>query len=198
METDIKILTPANYMTNLSTHQLIIILNVQHNNHMTPTLIFGLTSLGVFHTIVSLVAVIAGALSLIRNGKISWDNFLGKTFVITTVIVCFTGFGIFQHGGFGKPHVLGIITLLTLGVAWAASKGTLGTASPFIERVGYSLTFFFHIVPAITEAATRLPLDAPFASSPDDPRIQVAIGVCFILFIVGAILQVKKMRAQAS
>ncbi len=165
---------------------------------MSPTLIFGLTSLGVFHTIISLVAVAAGAIALIRDGKISWDNSLGKTYVVTTVIVCLTGFGIFQHGGFGKPHVLGIITLLTLGVVWAASKGSLGKTSRYIERVGYSLTFFFHIVPAVTESATRLPLDAPLASSPDDPRIQMVIGICLVLFLIGAILQVRKMRAQAS
>ena len=163
---------------------------------MSPTLIFGLTSLGVFHTIISLIAVATGAIALIRDGRISWDNSLGKTYVVTTIIVCLTGFGIFQHGGFGKPHVLGIITLVTLGVVWAASKGSLGKASQYIERVGYSLTFFFHIVPAVTESATRLPLDAPLASSPDDPRIQMVIGVCFVLFLIGAVLQVRKMQSQ--
>jgi len=163
---------------------------------MSPTVLFGLTSLGVFHTLISLVAVATGAISLIRDGKISWNNSLGKIYVVTTIIVCVTGFGIFQHGGFGKPHVLGIITLITLGVVWAASKGSLGKASLYIERVGYSLTFFFHIVPAITESATRLPLDAPLASSPDDPRIQMAIGICLVLFLIGAVLQVRKMRTE--
>jgi uncharacterized membrane protein len=163
---------------------------------MSPTVIFGLTSLGVFHTLISLVALATGAIVLIRDGKISSDNVLGKTYIVATVIVCLTGFGIFQHGGFGKPHVLGIITLITLGVVWAASKGKLGKASPYIERVGYSLTFFFHIVPTITESATRLPLSAPLASSPEDPRIQMASGICFIIFLIGATLQVRKMRAQ--
>ncbi len=74
---------------------------------MSPTLIFGLTSHGIFHTIISLVAVATGAIALIRDGKISWDNSLGKTFVITTVVVCLTGFGIFQHGGFGKTPCAG-------------------------------------------------------------------------------------------
>jgi hypothetical protein len=163
---------------------------------MSPTLIFGLTSLGAFHTIISLIAVATGGISLIRDGKISWDNSLGKTFVVTTVIVCLTGFGIFQHSGFGKPHILGIITLVTLGVVWIASKGTLGKSSPYIERVGYSLIFFFHIVPSVTESATRLPLDAPLASSPEDPRIQMVIGICFVLFLIGAVLQVRKMQVE--
>lgn len=158
-------------------------------------MIFGLTPLGVFHTLISLVAVATGAISLIRNGKISWDNSLGKTYVVTTIIVCLTGFGIFQHGGFGKPHALGVITLIVLGVVYAANRKSFGKLSAYIETIGYSMTFFFHIVPAITETATRLPLDAPLASSPEDPNIKMAIGISFVLFLIGAIVQVRKMRA---
>ncbi|TMG93658.1 MAG: hypothetical protein E6H72_04325, partial [Betaproteobacteria bacterium] len=79
---------------------------------------FGLTPLGVIHTAISLIAVAAGLIALIRDKEISPRNMLGKTYVITTVITCLTGFGIFQHGGFGKPHTLGIITLIVLAVAY--------------------------------------------------------------------------------
>lgn len=158
----------------------------------------GLTPLGTFHTAVSLIAVATGGFALIRDGKISWDNRLGKIYVVTTVIVCLTGFGIFQHGGFGKPHVLGIITLLVLGIAFAAGKKIMlfRRLSPYIELVSYSMTFFFHVVPGITETATRLPLGAPLASGPEDPQIQMAIGVCLVLFLIGATLQVRKLRSR--
>jgi len=155
---------------------------------------YGLTSLGVFHTLVSLVAIVTGAIALIRDKKITWDNGIGKIYIISTIIVCLTGFGIFQHGGFGKPHVLGIITLLTLAVAFMARNKSLGTKSVYIETISFSATFFFHIVPGITETATRLPLDAPLASSPEDPNIQMAIGICFVLFLIGAFLQVKSLK----
>ena len=152
---------------------------------------FGLTSLGIVHTAISLVAVAAGAISLIRQKEITWNNSIGKTYVITTILTCLTGFGIFQHGGFGKPHALGIITLLVLGLIYLAQKANqpLGKLSPYIEKIAYSMTFFFHLVPAITETTTRLPLDNPIASSPDDPLITTSIGICFLLFIVGATLQ---------
>ena len=83
---------------------------------------FGLTPLGVVHTAISLVAVIAGVIALVRDGRISSGNGLGKLYVITTALTCLTGFGIFQHGGFGKPHMLGIITLVVLAAAWAAGR----------------------------------------------------------------------------
>ena len=157
---------------------------------------YGLTSLGVFHTLVSLLAVATGALALIRDKKITWDNGIGKIYIISTIIVCLTGFGIFQHGGFGKPHVLGIIMLITLAVAFMARNKSFGKRSIYIETVSFSTTFFFHIVPGITETATRVPLSAPLASSPEDSNIQMAIGISFIVFIIGAILQVMSLRKQ--
>ncbi len=60
---------------------------------------FGLTQLGMIHTAISLVAVAAGLIALVRDKEISPRNMLGKVYVITTVLVCLTGFGIFQHGG---------------------------------------------------------------------------------------------------
>jgi uncharacterized membrane protein len=158
-----------------------------------------LTSLGLFHTAISLIALATGIIALVRDQEITWNNLVGKIYVITTVITCLTGFGIFEHGGFGKPHALGIITLLVLVLAFiAGSKSNpFGKASPYIKTVSYSATFFFHIVPAITETATRLPSDAPLASGPDDPNIQMVIGICLVLFIIGATLQVMKLRKKA-
>ena len=96
----------------------------------------GLTPLGTFHTAISLIAVASGAIALVRDKEISPRNLLGKTYVITTVITCLTGFVIFQHGGFGKPHVLGIITLVVLGVAGVAGTTQLfGRASRYVETV---------------------------------------------------------------
>jgi uncharacterized membrane protein len=158
----------------------------------------GLTTLGILHTAISVVAVATGAISLIRDKKISWKNLIGKIYVITTIVVCLTGFGIFQHGGFGKAHVLGIITLLVLGFALLAGKSTrpFGRLSLYMETVAYTTTFFFHLVPGITETATRLPVSAPLASGPDDPHVQKAIGICFLLFLIGVIMQVLKLRAK--
>src|SRR6187551_342140 len=139
---------------------------------MAPTNMLGLTTLGTFHTAIALIALGAGFVALFRYKEISLRTMAGQIYVLTTVIVCLTGFGIFQHGGFGKPHVLGIITLIVIGAAFAAGEKTklFGRFSPFVETVCYSMTFFFHFIPTITESATRLPLDAPLASSPEDPR----------------------------
>src|SRR5204862_7094186 len=121
----------------------------------------GLTSLGIVHTIISLVAVAAGLIALIRDREISSRDRIGKLYVITTILTCLTGFGIFQHGGFGKPHALGIITLLVLGAAAVAERSRFfGRLSRYVAAVSYSPTLFFHMIPAVTETTTRLPAGA--------------------------------------
>ena len=159
---------------------------------------FGLTQLGVVHTLISLVAVVAGAILLVRDGAIGSRTSLGKTYVWTTVLTCLTGLGIFQHGGFGKPHVLAIITLVVLGIAALAGRSRVfGRASPYVETVGYSATFLFHMIPAITETATRLPLGAPLLKSSEAPELQTATGVLLVLFLIGAGVQIARLRSRS-
>jgi len=157
---------------------------------------FGLTPLGVVHTAISLVAVVAGILAFFRYGKISLSNTVGKVYVAATALTCLTGFGIFQHGGFGKPHALGIITLVVLGVAVLAGRTSLlGRASAYVETVSYTATFLFHMVPGITETSTRLPLGAPLLPNADAPELKTATGVLLVLFVMGAAYQVWRLRA---
>jgi len=156
----------------------------------------GITTFGWVHTMFSLIAVASGIISFIRYGAILWDTKVGKSYVYMTILTCLTGFFIFHHGGFGKPHVLGIITLIILSTALAAGEKIklFGRVSPYIETVCYSMTFFFHLIPGVTETTTRLPVGAPLASGPEDPLIQKAVGIAFTLFLIGATLQVIRLR----
>ncbi len=101
---------------------------------------FGLTQLGVIHTAISLIAVAAGLIALVRDKEISPRNILGKVYVITTVL--------------------------------------------------------FHLIPGITETTTRLPLGAPLLPNAEAPALQAASGALFVLFVIGAALQVRRTRAK--
>lgn len=158
-------------------------------------MILGLTNLGAVHTLISLVAIGAGAWAFVRDKAIVPDNSLGKTYVWATVLTCLTGFGIFQRGGFGAPHALGILTLLVLALAAVAWRGKLfGAASAYIATASYSLTYFFHMIPGFTETFSRLPVGAPFFTGPEDPKLQKVIGVVFVVFLVGATVQLIRLH----
>lgn len=160
---------------------------------------FGLTPLGTFHTAISLIALIAGVVALARYKEISSRSTSGWVFVAGTILSCLTGFGIFQHGGFGNPHVLGVVTLVVLGIALLAERaGWFRRASRYVATVGYSLSFFFHFIPGTVETLTRFPAGPPYLSDPDDPKAQPIIGVFFLLFLIGATLQVLRLRRASS
>src|SRR5687767_3977178 len=154
----------------------------------------GLTTLGIVHTAISLVALAAGIIALVRDKEITSRNFIGKLYIWTTLLTCLTGFPIMQHGGFGKPHALGIITLVVLVVAALAGKSKFGRTSRYIETISYSATFFFHWIPTVVETTTRLPVGAPLITNRDGPELQAATGVLFLLFVIGATLQARRLR----
>jgi uncharacterized membrane protein len=158
-------------------------------------MILGLTPLGAIHTLISLVAVGAGIWAFVRDKAIVPDTSLGKTYVWATALTCLTGFGIFQHGGFGAPHALGIITLLVLALAtFAWRRKPHGAAWAYVATACYSLTFFFHMIPGFTETFTRLPAGEPLFSGPDDPALQKVIGVVFVVFLAGLTWQLVRLH----
>lgn len=148
----------------------------------------GLTTLGVIHTAISLVAVGAGIVGLVRDKRIDLGNGAGKTYLVMTVLTCLTGFGIFQHGGFGKPHALGVMTLLVLAAAWVLRERVA------LQTVLLSVTFFFHMIPAVTETLTRLPAGAPLLADAEAPELKAITGVMLILLVIGATLQVRRLN----
>jgi hypothetical protein len=158
---------------------------------------FGLTDLGVVHTLISLVAVAAGIVSFVRYGSISLRTTTGGIYVAATVITCLTAFGLFRTGAFGPGHGIGVVTLVVLAFAVLVEKRALllGSASRAVETVSYTTTFFLHWIPGINETTTRLPPSAPLATGQDDPLILTLVGTAFLLCIAGAVVQVIRLKA---
>ncbi|RZT91436.1 hypothetical protein [Rivibacter subsaxonicus] len=160
-------------------------------------MIYGLTPLGVIHTAISLVALASGFWALARDKQIEPGTGLGKLYLVTTFLTAATGLGIFEHGGFGPPHVLSILTLLALAVGMvAATSSRFGRASPYVQLVAFSSTFLFHMIPGFTETLTRLPLDAPVLASAEAPQFKPLYAALFVLFGIGLTLQIRWLRAR--
>ncbi|MFM0504237.1 hypothetical protein [Paraburkholderia caffeinilytica] len=157
----------------------------------------GLTTLGVFHTLISLIALVAGFASFVRFKCIRTQTPLGMTYLVTTAITAATGLGIFEHGGFGKPHVLSILTLMTLAVAYAAGKlHAFGSRSNFVEVIAYTLTMLFHFIPGVTETGTRFPRGAPLFANPDVVELKIIDGALFLLFLLVATIQYQWLKSE--
>lgn len=155
-----------------------------------------LSTIGVVHTVISLVAVGAGIAGFIRAGRIDTRTRSGKLYVAATALTCLSGFFIFAHGGFGKPHVLGIITLAVLALALVAERSLVfGRRAVRVATVAFSLTFYFHLIPAVTETSTRLPVHAPLVASAESPVLAAIFGLMFVVFLFGVWRQLRRPDA---
>lgn len=164
---------------------------------MSAPLPLDLTYLGAVHTALGLIAVAAGFAALLRHGAIRRASRSGRIYLWFTLATCITGFFIFRHGGFGKPHALGVITLVVLGAAWWADRGAAARGwRPYLATLGYTLTLFFHMIPGFTETLTRLPQAQPWASGPDDPRLAQLVGAVFLAYLLLMLWQVWRLRRQ--
>jgi uncharacterized membrane protein len=158
-----------------------------------------LTTLGIIHTAVSVVAVVSGIVVLIRDKQITSTTGLGKLYLITTFLTAATGLGIFQHGGFGPPHVLSILTILALVVGWVAGTTSLfGGWGRYVQAIAYTTTMFFPAIPGVTETTTRLPVGAPLIASADEPILQKIAAGFLVVLIVGLVFQLRWLRRGAA
>jgi uncharacterized membrane protein len=160
---------------------------------------FGITPFGMFHTVISLIAWVAGFTALAKYHEIGLATAPGRTYVLLTIATCVSGLFIFRHGTFGVPHAIAVLTLIVLILAIAAEKRAIfGRLSRYVSVVGYSATLFLHMIPGFTETATRIPPGAPLASGPEAPGLRAAVGVAFLVFLIGAALQVRRIRRETS
>ncbi len=156
-------------------------------NHLSP--------LGIIHTIISILAVIAAFIALAREGKIGPRSGPGKWYIVLTILSCLTSFGIMRTGHFTPAHMLSVLVLLILPVGiYARSIWKTGAPGAKIETIAMTLTLFLSFIPAVTETLTRLPISGPIAGNQDAAVIKMTLLVVAVIFGLGVVYQLRKLR----
>lgn len=158
-------------------------------NHLSP--------LGIFHTAISVLAVLFALYALIRYGKIDPATGNGKLYIILTAIGCLTAFPIMKTGHLSAGHGLAVIVLLLLPMGvYAKSIRFFGKGAEYIQTIVMSSTLFFSMIPAIIETLTRLPISHPLAADPNDPVAKMGLLILVTLYIAGVLYQIVKIRSK--
>ena len=156
-----------------------------------------LSTLGIAHTAISLVPLVAGLYSFARFRAIEPGTRPGRVYLAGLALSVLTAFGLSSTGGFNPGHALGILALLAVGGALVAPRlGFLGRTRPYLATLGLSFSFFLLLVPGINETLSRLPPDRPLASGPDSPLVKGALLAWLVLFAAGYALQALALRAR--
>jgi hypothetical protein len=156
-----------------------------------------LSTLGIAHTAISLVPLVAGLASFARHRRIDPSSTSGRVYVAGLVASVLTSFGLSSTGGFNPGHALGILALLAVGGALLAPRlALLGRAGDYLATLGLSFSFFLLLVPGTNETLSRLPPSQPIANGPQSPIVQGTLAALFVLFLLGYARQALAIRAR--
>jgi hypothetical protein len=151
-----------------------------------------ITVLGWFHTVMGVIALASGALTLVKFREISPQTRSGQVYLASTLLAAGTALAIFQRGVFGPGHVLAVLTLAALATGMvAATTKVFGKLSRYVRAISFSATLLFHSIPAITDGLLRLPVGNPVLTSIEDPVLKLCYLVLLLLFLVGIGLQMR-------
>ena len=146
--------------------------------------------LGWMHTIIAIIALVAGYYTLAVHKIISLDHKTGRIYLLCTLIAAVSALMIYQHGKFGGAHALAVLTLLALLAGYLVKKvPALEKIADYFQALCYSGTLLFHMLPAITDSLLRLPVNEPILSNPQDPLLKSFYLAFLGVFVVAYVLQ---------
>ncbi|MBB6372066.1 hypothetical protein [Chryseobacterium shigense] len=155
----------------------------------------GLSYLGIFHTVIGIIAIVAAVTDFIKRGKIDLNQLTGKIYFYLTLITSLTALGLSKHGGFNPGHIFALFIVILILTAYFLHKKRQGNnRARFFENFLLSFSFFLSLVPTVNETFTRVPLGHPLAKAPTDAIIGQTLLGLFVLFIIGSVFQFREQR----
>jgi hypothetical protein len=152
-----------------------------------------MSTLGIGHTIIAIIALIAAAVSFFKYGAIKPFSGPGKLYSILTAIACISAFGLSKTGHFNPGHALGILILILLGLAYLLGQKKK-LIFLYVVIFCMTTTVFLSLVPAANETLSRLPVGHPLANGPTSPIVQNTIKVLLVLFLAGLTTQFLRLK----
>lgn len=155
----------------------------------------GLLAFTLFHTAISLVAIVIGfglvaRFVTARPAPRSWISL----FLWTTVATSVTGF-LFPFRGLEPPHILGIIALVVLVPTCLAFYrfATTGTWR-WVFALGYVVSLYLNVFVLIVQAFQKVPALRRLAPTQSEPPFQIAQLVALLAFVVLAVLSIRRFQ----
>jgi hypothetical protein len=147
-----------------------------------------------FHVLLSLVGIVSGivvALAMLGANRLP---LLTAVFLATTVATSVTGF-MFHFASFGPPEIVGVISLVVLGIAILALYGyKLAGAWRWIYVAAAVFALYLNVFVGVVQTFQKVELFHALAPTQTEPPFAVAQGVVLIAFIALGIAAAKKFR----
>ena len=146
------------------------------------------------HVVISLIGILSGLIVL--YGMLTANRMNGWTmlFLVTTVATSVTGFG-FPFHGVTPAIILGVLSLIVLTAAIAARYVFhLAGSGRWIYVVGSVVALYFNVFVLVVQSFLKIPALHALAPKGSEPPFAIAQGIVLVLFVVAAILSVKRFH----
>jgi hypothetical protein len=157
-------------------------------------MILGLSTFTWIHTLLSLVAIIAGIVVVMELLGSRTPSFWTAVYLVTAVATSATGFG-FTGSAFGASHWVAVISLVVLAAAiLALYVFHLVGAWRWIYAVGTVLGLYFLVFVLIAQAFAKVPALHALAPNSTELPFGVAQLAALVVFIVLTVAAAIKFR----
>jgi hypothetical protein len=154
----------------------------------------GLSFYTIVHVIISLVAIVTGLIAAVDMTASKPLGIWNTIFLWTTIATSVTGFG-FPFGGITPGIVVGIISLAILAVTLFALYGQhLAGPWRWVYVVTAIAALELNVFVLIVQMFQKIAFLRALAPTQSEPPFQIAQGAALALFVVLAILAVRKFR----
>jgi len=155
----------------------------------------GLSTLGIIHTLIGVIALVAGIVSLVQSGFINLARNAGRIYFYGTVIAALTALGLTKHGFPNPGHFLSLLVFIFVVISFLLyRRRRMGGPVRFMETLFLSLSFFLSWLPTVNETLTRVPVGHPLAKDISDPLVGNTLLVVFVIFVTGLTIQFLRHR----
>jgi hypothetical protein len=147
-----------------------------------------------FHVLLSLIGIVSGivvALAMLGANRVPA---LTAIFLLTTAATSVTGF-MFHFASFGPPEIIGVISLVALGVAiLALYRYKLAGSWRWIYVATAVFALYLNVFVGVVQTFQKVPFFHALAPTQSEPPFGVAHGIVLIAFIALGLAAAKKFR----
>jgi hypothetical protein len=158
-------------------------------------MILGFSYFTWFHTLLSVVAIISGAVvmaDMLRSRNAGWWT---ELFLITAVATSVTGFG-FPFTKFLPSHGVGVVSLVVLAVTLLARYAFgLASAWRWIYAIGLIIAFYLNVFVLIAQLFAKVPALKQLAPTGAELPFAITQLVVLVVFVILTFFAVRRFYA---
>jgi hypothetical protein len=148
-----------------------------------------------FHVLLSLIGILSGIVVAFAMLGANRAPALTAIFLLTTVATSVTG-SMFHFAAFGPPEIVGVISLVVLGIAILALYGyKLAGSWRWIYAAAAVLALYLNVFVGVVQTFQKVPFFHALAPTQTELPFALAQGVVLIAFVALGIAAAKKFRA---